>query len=68
MNAPAIFIGGQRDFLLGQQSGSELEEAMKTITPNIKAYVLPGAGHWIQNEKPHEVNEILINYLDMLKP
>jgi pimeloyl-ACP methyl ester carboxylesterase len=68
MNAPAIFIGGQRDFLLGQQTAGELEDAMRTITPNIKAYVLPDTGHWLQNEKPAEVNKILIGYLSKLDP
>jgi pimeloyl-ACP methyl ester carboxylesterase len=68
MNAPAVFIGGQRDFLLGKRTAGELEDAMRTITPSITAYVLPETGHWLQNERPAEVNKILIDYLSTLDP
>ena len=37
-----------------------LEDAM----PNLKKKVLlPGAGHWIQQERPTEVNELLMEFL-----
>ena len=28
--------------------------------------ILPGAGHWIQQERPAEVNELLIHFLNGL--
>ncbi len=67
MDRPAIFIGGEKDFLLSNRSKSELEDAMRTVTPNITAYVLAEAGHWIQNERAGEVNRLLIDYLDSLE-
>ncbi len=61
--AESIFIGGEKDFLLGGKSKEELEKGMRTVTPNITAYVLPDTGHWIQNERASEVNAILLGYL-----
>jgi len=32
--------------------------------PNLrKKVLLPGAGHWIQQERPTEVNKLLIGFL-----
>jgi pimeloyl-ACP methyl ester carboxylesterase len=45
-------------------------EAFDTIgetVPNLKKKVLlPGAGHWIQQERPTEVNQLLIEFLASL--
>ena len=35
--------------------------------PNLKKKVIiPGAGHWIQQERPKEINEILVEFLKSL--
>jgi pimeloyl-ACP methyl ester carboxylesterase len=28
-----------------------------------KTLILPGCGHWTQQERPHEVNEAMIEFL-----
>jgi pimeloyl-ACP methyl ester carboxylesterase len=39
-------------------------EAMKTTVPNLQRQVLiEGAGHWIQQERPQQVNTALIQFL-----
>lgn len=57
---PALFIGGERDGVLAMIG----LEAMKTFVPNLRdAIVLPGCGHWTQQERPEAVNAALIQFL-----
>ena len=37
---------------------------LEKSVPNLwKKVLLPGAGHWIQQERPAEVNQLLIEFL-----
>lgn len=59
---PALFIAGEMDGVIAMYRGAfdRLEQSM----PNLKKKVLiQGAGHWIQQERPREVNELLIRFL-----
>ena len=57
---PALFIAGDRDAVLGFTN----VEAMKANVPNLRGVVmLPGCGHWTQQERPEEVNAELVNFL-----
>jgi pimeloyl-ACP methyl ester carboxylesterase len=59
---PALFIAGERDGVIAMNpSGMEI---MKQNVPNLRDVILlPGAGHWTQQERPAEVNEALIAFL-----
>jgi pimeloyl-ACP methyl ester carboxylesterase len=40
---------------------------MKDSVPSLrKSVILPGCGHWIQQERPNEVNAELIAFLNSL--
>jgi len=39
---------------------AKLEQAIPNLT---KKVILPGAGHWIQQERPTEVNRLLMEFL-----
>jgi pimeloyl-ACP methyl ester carboxylesterase len=40
-------------------------EAFDTTLPGlVGSHVLEGAGHWIQQERPAEVNRLLIDWLE----
>ena len=44
--------------------GVDVVERMKEHVPNLQVgKVLDGCGHWTQQEKPEEVNELLIPWL-----
>ena len=59
---PALFIAGDRDGVIAMNPGGI--EAMKQHVPHLPGVVmLPGAGHWTQQERPDEVNAALINFL-----
>jgi pimeloyl-ACP methyl ester carboxylesterase len=63
VNVPALFITGDRDPVRGFAP----HDAIKQAVPNLKDIVLiPGAGHWTQQEKPGETNAALIKFLKSL--
>ena len=44
--------------------GQRALETLKAGVPNLRDKVLiPGAGHWIQQERPTEVNVALLRFL-----
>jgi pimeloyl-ACP methyl ester carboxylesterase len=64
INAPALFIAGQDDLVIRGASAAELREGMSKIIPDLRdVVVMPGAGHWIQQERPAEVNAHLLAFL-----
>jgi pimeloyl-ACP methyl ester carboxylesterase len=57
---PALFIAGDKDGVLTFAPPDQ----MKDWVPNLRKIVmLPGAGHWTQQERPAEVNAALIEFL-----
>ncbi len=63
---PTLFVAGDRDGVLGFW-GEEVD-AMERNVPNlVKKVILPGVGHWTQQERPAEVNRLLLEFLRGLK-
>jgi pimeloyl-ACP methyl ester carboxylesterase len=61
---PALFISGDRDLI---RMNPGFEAAMRAVVPNLRDVVmLPGIGHWTQQEAPAEVNRALIGFLRSL--
>ncbi|MFZ3594593.1 alpha/beta hydrolase [Streptomyces sp. BH104] len=62
---PSLFVGGGRD-----ASTVWLAEAIDaypvTLPGLVGSHVLDGAGHWLQQERPAEVNGLLVEWLDGL--
>ena len=57
---PALFIAGDCDGVLTFTG----VDAMKADVPNLRnILMLPGCGHWTQQERPTEVNAALIQFL-----
>ena len=62
IRVPAAFMVGKRD-PVRRYAGAH-EAAMKDWIPDLRVQrVLPGAGHWIQQERPDEVNRRLLDFL-----
>lgn len=57
---PALFVGGDRDpvlaFIPVEAMGPHVGDLRGTV-------ILPGAGHWTQQERPREVNEALVAFM-----
>ena len=65
IDVPAMFIGGERDgpTIWGKAS---IERFPATLPQLYKSVVLAGCGHWTQQERPDEVNALLIEFLRSL--
>ncbi len=60
---PALFITGDLDPVRAFANANALKENV----PNLRDIVtIPGAGHWVQQERPEEVNKALIDFLNGL--
>jgi pimeloyl-ACP methyl ester carboxylesterase len=65
--APSLFVSGDRDPVLNWPGSDELLVTMARLIPNLtKSVILPGCGHWTQQERPAEVNQLLLEFLDGL--
>ena len=36
---------------------------MKMFAPRVEGHILEGVGHWTQQERPEEVNALLIDWI-----
>lgn len=60
IGAPTLVIWGDRDFALGK----ELTRGMRPhFSGPFTLTYLPGVSHWVQQEAPGKVNELLIRFL-----
>jgi len=66
---PAFFVAGDRDAAFGGFGAvADPIAAMRKFVPNLEsAHVLEGCGHWTQQERPTEVTERLVPWLQTLK-
>ncbi len=61
---PALFIAGDRDAVIASPMGKRALETLEASVPKLRGKVLiPGAGHWVQQERPAEVNAALLQFL-----
>jgi pimeloyl-ACP methyl ester carboxylesterase len=60
VTVPGLFIGGQRDPVLMMTP----PEGTKELVEDLRGIVLvPDAGHWVQQERPAQVNRALLEFL-----
>lgn len=62
---PALFIGGDRDgpTIWGAPA---IERFGETLPKLHASEILPGCGHWTQQERPEETNRLLLDFLAAL--
>ncbi len=57
LTMPVLAIGGEASY------GELVGNAMKPLADNVKAVVIPGAGHWVAEQKPDELVAALMAFL-----
>lgn len=63
---PTLFVAGAADPVVAMYRTAY--DALPATVPNLKRNVLlPGAGHWVQQERAAEVNEQLVTFLRNLR-
>ena len=61
---PAAFIAGSLEPVLHYLPGVDLIETMRTRVADLRLVrLIEGAGHWVQQERPEEVNAALTTFL-----
>ena len=64
---PSMFIGGAADPAL-EQIESGVYDQLDTYLPGLrKKVLLPGVGHSAAEERPDQVNELLLEFLEQLE-
>jgi pimeloyl-ACP methyl ester carboxylesterase len=67
VNRPACFIGGEHDLVRSMVPGADLfADAGAACTDFRGTTIVAGAGHWVQQEAPAEVNAALDTFVDSL--
>ena len=64
IHQPALFIAGKEDHVIRGPTGEKQLKELPITVPGLKSIVLlEGAGHYIQQERPKEVNTALLDFL-----
>ena len=64
VTVPALYVAGDRDLVVSFKGMDQLIPNLAKFVPNLrKTIMLPGCGHWTQQERADEVNAALIGFL-----
>ncbi|GAA2743089.1 alpha/beta hydrolase [Kitasatospora cinereorecta] len=64
LTTPALYVHGDRDGSVGLPGMDQLIANLQMFVPNLtRTVVLPGTGHWTQQERPEEVTTELLKFL-----
>jgi pimeloyl-ACP methyl ester carboxylesterase len=67
ITVPALMIAGDRDPVLAFRGMDQVVADLPNKVPKLqKTLLLPGCGHWTQQERPQEVNEAMLEFLRRL--
>ena len=62
IDQPALYLAGEHDLIAGNTA--DALAGLPAAVPGLRTLeVVPGAGHWLQQERPAAVNEALVAFL-----
>ncbi|KAJ9566062.1 hypothetical protein OSB04_002028 [Centaurea solstitialis] len=68
IEAPALFITGTEDFYYNIPGMEEyLEDGVKNYVPNLEIIYVPKGSHFVHEQYPQKVNQLLLNFLNSNK-
>jgi pimeloyl-ACP methyl ester carboxylesterase len=69
IDVPALFMAGDRDLVMKAPGMDQVLANLPRLVPRLQRQViLPGCGHWTQQERPAEVNEALLAFVGSAGP
>ena len=63
IDVPSMFIAGKSDWGTYQRPGNFERMQDSACTRMLSCHLIDGAGHWVQQEQPQRVSELLIEFL-----
>jgi pimeloyl-ACP methyl ester carboxylesterase len=67
VTVPALYVAGDRDLVAAFRGMNRLILNLKKFVPALRQTImLPGCGHWTQQERPREVNAAMVEFLKSL--
>jgi epoxide hydrolase A/B len=67
VTVPALYVAGDRDLVLAFRGMDRLLPNLGNFVPHLRrTLILPGCGHWTQQERPREVNAAMLEFLASL--
>jgi len=67
VQVPALYVAGDRDLVVAFRGMDQLLPNLSKLVPNLRqTLMLPGCGHWTQQERPREVNTAILEFLKSL--
>jgi pimeloyl-ACP methyl ester carboxylesterase len=62
---PTVFAAGDRDIVM-EMAAAGYTNLEANVANLFKKQLIPGAGHWLQQERPKEINQLLLDFLRSL--
>ena len=67
VNVPALYMAGDRDLVVAFRGIDQLIPNLKNFVPQLRnTIMLPGCGHWTQQERASEVSAAMIEFIRQL--
>jgi pimeloyl-ACP methyl ester carboxylesterase len=67
VTVPALYVAGDHDLVVAFPGTDQLLANLKQFVPALREIrMLPGCGHWTQQERPGEVNAAIIDFVRSL--
>jgi len=64
IHQPSLFVAGSKDSVITGLIGAKRIHELERVLPNLRQkLIIEGAGHWVQQERPDQVNAALIGFL-----
>jgi pimeloyl-ACP methyl ester carboxylesterase len=66
IDVPSCFIAGSNDWGVYQKPGDFEQMQTAACTRMLGCHLVPNAGHWVQQEQPERVTELLLRFVQAL--
>ena len=67
VTVPALYVGGERDLVVAFRGMDKLIHTLSKFVPQLRGTImLPGCGHWTQQERARDVSAAMIDFLRSL--
>ena len=63
IDVPSMFVGGKSDWGVYQTPGAAESMQKTACTHMVGFHLVDGAGHWVQQEQPEQVTDLLLAFL-----